>query len=95
MKTPVVYNKNYIVYFDYFEGQTFIHCDCFKWDRKTKIELQNDVTILMLLHKKPILAIHEIEDNKHRKFLKLMKFEYHSDISCTDGKTRQIFTRSL
>jgi hypothetical protein len=95
MKTPVVYNQHYVVYFDYFEGQTFIHCDCARWNKQVKTELQKDVDTLMSLHKKQILAIHDIEDNKHRKFLKLMKFEYHSDVVCTDGKTRQIFTRSL
>ena len=95
MKTPVAYNHNYILYFDYFDGQTFIHCDCFKWNKKVRLELQQDVSTLVSLHKKPILALHDIEDIKHRKFLKLMKFESHSDIACTDGKTRQIFTRSL
>lgn len=95
MKTPVVYSKNYVVYFEYYMGQTIIHCDCSKWNKQVKLELQRDVDTLMSLHKKPLLALHDIEDSKHRKFLKLMKFEYHSDVACSDGKTRQIFTRSL
>jgi hypothetical protein len=95
MKTPVVYSTDYIVYLELFEGHSFIHCDCFNWNKKVRLTLQKDLDTLVSLHKKPLLAIHDIEDNKHRKFLKLMKFEYHSDVVCTDGKTRQIFTRSL
>lgn len=95
MKTPVVYNNNYIVYLELFDNHTFIHCDCFCWNKQVKLSLQKDVDTLVKLHNKVILALHDVEDDKHRKFLKLMKFEYHSDISCTDGKIRQIFTRGL
>jgi hypothetical protein len=95
MKTPVVYSKDYIVYLEFFDGQTFIHCDCFNWNKHIKKNLKLDVDTLVALHGKQILAIHDIEDTKHRKFLELMNFNYHSDISCTDGKIRQIFTRGL
>ena len=95
MKTPVIYSQYYVVYLEFFDENTFIHCDCSRWNKEIKISLQKDIDILVGIHKKPILALHDQEDIKHRKFLKLMKFEYHSDISCIDGKTRQIFTRGL
>jgi hypothetical protein len=95
MKTPVVYNKDYVVYLEFFDGNTFFHCDCSNWNRKVRKALQKDMDTLAALHKKTILAITDIEDNKKRKFLNLMKFEYHSDVACTDGKIRQIFTRGL
>lgn len=95
MKTPVIYSKDYIVYLELFDDHTFIHCDCLGWNKRIKQHLKRDVDALVALHGKPILAIHDIEDIKHRKFLSLMSFNYHSDISCTDGKIRQIFTRGL
>ncbi len=95
MKTPVVFHNDYVVYLEFFDGNTFIHCDCYKWNKKVKNSLQQDVDSLVKLHRKPIIAIHEIEDKKHRKFLDIMKFTYHSDIPCTDGKVRQLFTRGL
>lgn len=95
MKTPVVYGEYYIIYLEHFDGNTFIHCDCFKWNKKIKVKLQQDVDSLVKLHRQPVIAIHDIEDSKHRKFLDIMKFNYHSDIPCTDGKVRQLFTRGL
>ena len=95
MKTPVIHSRHYIVYLEFFDDNTFIHCDCIGWTKEIKLSLQKDIETLVSLHKKTILALHDEKDIKHRKFLKLMKFEYHSDISCTDGKIRQIFTRGL
>lgn len=95
MKTPVVYNENYTVYLEWFQGFTFIHCDCNKWTKTVKQQLQEDVTTLVKIHRNPIYAFHDTEDNKHFKFLKLMSFKYFSDILCGDGKTRQLFVRGL
>lgn len=95
MKTPVIYNKDYTVYLEHFEGYTFIHCDCFRWSKQTKLKLQKDIDTLVTLHNCPIFAFHDTEDNKHLKFLTMLKFKYNSDIPCTDGKVRNIFVRSL
>lgn len=95
MKTPVVFNKHYTVYLENYQGFSFIHCDCDKWDKTIKQQLQEDVSKLVELHRNPIYAFHDIEDNKHFKFLKLMSFKYFSDILCGDGKTRQLFVRGL
>lgn len=95
MKTPVIYSKYYVVYLEFFDENTFFHCDCSRWNKEIKLELQKDMDLLMSLHKKPMFAIKDIDNTKLGKFLKLMKFEHHSDIPCTDGKVRQIFTRGL
>ncbi len=94
-KTPVVYNKQYVVYLENYQGYSFIHCDCVGWNKTVKKQLQQDVDTLVNLHRKPIYAFHEPEDTKHLKFLKLMKFDFYNDISCPDGKVRQLFVRSL
>ena len=95
MKTPVIYNKDYIVYLENFQGYSVIHCDCFRWSKETKKNLIENIETLVKLHNAPLLAFHDKEDNKHFKFLTMLKFEYNTDIPCTDGKQRQIFVRSL
>lgn len=95
MKTPVVLRTNYVVYLENYQGTSFIHCDCFKWNKTIRISLVNDVDSLIKLHGCPIFAFHNIEDTKHRKFLELMNFTFYSDIYCPlDGKVRQLFVRS-
>lgn len=95
MKTPVVIRDDYIVYLENYQGTSFIHCDCFDWCKTIKINLIKDIDTLINLHGSPIYAFHNIEDYKHRKFLKIMKFNFYSDIYCpTDGKVRQLFVRS-
>lgn len=94
-KTPVIYNKDYIVYLENYQGYTFIHCDCYRWNRKIKTRLQKDIDILVSIHNAPIYAFHDIEDKKHFKFLNMFKFKHNSEIPCSDGKVRQLFVRGL
>lgn len=95
MKTPVVIRDNYIVYLEDYQGTSFIHCDCGGWTKEIKKKLIRDVDSLTQLHGRPIYTFHDKDDIKHRKFLKLMKFQFYSDINCpTDGEVRQLFVRS-
>ena len=93
MKTPVIYSNDYTIYFEYSFNMTFIHCDCNRWSKTVKHQLKADVDYLVEIHRKPIFAIHELNDNKHLKFIKMMDFKYHSDFVGADGKTRQLFVR--
>jgi hypothetical protein len=95
MKTPVIYDPNFIVYLESFQGYSFIHCACFTWNKTVKKKLQKDINTLVALHNCPIFAFHDKEDNKHFKFLTMLDFKYNTDIPCSDGKIRQIFVRSL
>ena len=67
MKTPVIYNKDYIVYLENFQGYSVIHCDCFRWSKETKKNLIENIETLVNLHNAPLLAFHDKEDNKHFK----------------------------
>ncbi len=40
-----------------------------------------------------LYAIHEIEDAKHAKFLKLFGFQFLEDFVGADGKARQTYVR--
>lgn len=93
MKTPVINNTNYIVYFEHYRDINVIHCDCYKWSRSIKEQLSKDFDLLMSVYREPVYAIHEIEDTKHLKFLLMMGFEYSNDFVGTDSKLRQLFVR--
>lgn len=93
MKTPVIVHDDYTVYLEYSFNVTFIHCDCNRWSKTIKKELKADLDKLVEIHRKPIFAIHELNDNKHLKFINMMDFQYHSDFIGDDGQTRQLFVR--
>ena len=94
MKTPVVYNQNYTIYLENFQGYTFIHCDCVKWNKSVRSSLIKNVDTLVKLHGTAVFALHDPEDLKHLKFLTMLNFEFNTTYPCNDGKVRQIFTRS-
>lgn len=48
---------------------------------------------LVKLQKDDLYAIHEIEDRKHEKFLKLFGFQFLEDFVGADGKARQTYVR--
>ena len=93
MKTPVITSDDYIVYLEYYQGVTIIHCDCYKWSKQVKQNLKQDWDKLVEIHRQPIYAIHEIEDTKHLKFLQLMGFEFNNSFVGSDNKERQLFVR--
>ena len=70
MKREVIKSDNYVVYFENDQGFTFVHCDCMKWNKTVKKQLKDDFDRLCKEHKQDVYAIHEIEDRKHKKFVK-------------------------
>jgi hypothetical protein len=93
MKNPVISNNDYIVYLEFAFKSTFIHCDCFKWNKTVKKRLLEDLEKLSQLRSEPLFAIHEIEDKKHLKFITMMGFEHYMDFIGADNKMRQLFVR--
>ena len=93
MKTPVIRKPDYTVFYEWFEGYTFIHCDCYKWNKTVRNSLKEDWDKLISVHGEPVYAMHDIGDNKHLKFLSLMGFEYHTNFVGTDGQEHQVYVR--
>ena len=93
MKTPVIYGDGYIVYLQYYLDLSFIHCDCFCWNKTVKAALLADLDALVKIHRRPLLAVHEIEDKKHLKFLTMVGFTYHSKLKGLDNIMRHLYTR--
>lgn len=95
MKTPVIRRKDYTVYFENHEGNTFIHCDCHRWNKTVKQNLIKDFDVLCSLQEVSIYALHDIGDSKHLKFLTMFGFEWLCDVTCIDDVVRQIFERKV
>lgn len=94
MKTPVIIYKDYTVFLEHYKGLNIIHCDCYRWSKEVKQNLITDFNKLLDIHRKPLYAIHEIEDSKHLKFLNMMGFIWHNDFVGSDNKQRQLFVRN-
>lgn len=90
MKTPVVACDDYTLYLEDYNGFWFIHCDCRRWTNEVRKRMLDD---LVKLQKDDLYAIHEIEDRKHEKFLKLFGFQFLEDFVGADGKARQTYVR--
>lgn len=94
MKTPVITSDDYVVYLENYQGMSIIHCDCYRWSKQIKQALQKDFNCLFNIHRKPIYAIHEMNDEKHLKFLKLFGFIFNNNFIGSDNKQRQLFVRN-
>jgi hypothetical protein len=80
-KVPVVKTKDYVISFEEHETQgTFIHCDVYGWSKSVFMALQIDFARLCRLHGGPIHALHDSNDRKHEKFLKLFGFAKAKDL---------------
>ena len=93
MKTPVIQSDNYIVYLEYFADLSFIHCDCYHWNKTVKAALLADLDKLFEIHRKPILAIHDVGDKKHLKFLRMVGFTFYNTIKGSDNIMRHLYIR--
>lgn len=94
MKTPFAFTPFYTLYLESYNNNSFIHCDCLKWNKSIKESLIDDVEKFVTIHRKPIFAIHEIADLKHLKFLKILGFVHHSDFKGMDNIMRQLFVKT-
>lgn len=91
-KIPVLTNKDYILYFERTPwNDLFIHCDFLgKWNKENKNKFLEDLDNLCSIQEEPIWAMPFIYDNKMKKFLKLCKFQYLTDVTCGDGVQRAL-----
>ena len=91
-KVPVISTDRYTLYLEQFDGFTFIHCDVYKWNKSTKKELHKALDYIVKTYG-TVCALHDIDDNKHRKFLKMYKFKFYHNIDCLDGECRQVWIK--
>ena len=93
MKQPVILHKSFTLYLDEFEGLQFIHCDVYTWNKTTKQQLKKALDFILDSYTDEVYATHDIDDNKHRKFLEMYGFKYFSTEHCLDGLLRQVWIK--
>ena len=95
MKTPMVENKDYILYFEFINRVPVFHCDVFKWNKSVKINLIKDFNILCSQQKKDVYCFMEPSNTKLMKFARLLGFEHFKKFTGTDEMPYLLFLRRI
>ena len=92
LKIPVVTTEDYTLYIERTPwNDVVIHCDFTgKWTKTSKKVFLEDLDQLCSSFEEPIWAMPFIYDNKMKKFLKICKFQYLTDVTCGDGVRRAL-----
>lgn len=95
LRIPVIQTPKYTVFLQAIHindvPYTFTHADVLQWDKTTLRELRSDWNCLVDLHNGPLLALNEVDDEKHRHFLGLFDFTYLQQLTGDDGVVRNLF----
>jgi len=95
LKAVVISNNFYTVFYEQYRNLTFIHMDMVDTYRPTiKSLMLADLRTLMDLRDTPLFALHNPDDNKHRKFLKLMGFNFLQTVDCHDKTQKEIYIKN-
>jgi hypothetical protein len=91
-KTPVVSRDEYTIFFEFYEGVNFIHCDVYHWNKTVRKQLEEDFSTLKTLYGKAIYALHEeFREDKHIKFLKTFGFKPFKSVYDENGSKLDIY----
>lgn len=93
MKYTALETVDYTVYFERIRtGELFTHIDYFsKWTKTSKQKFLNEVLAFYSLIDEPIFAVPYLQNNKMKKFLKMLKFEKLTDIQADDEHTLAVY----
>lgn len=91
-KFPVVNRQDYIIYLEDDNGVVFIHCDVLtKWTKEVKKNLLVDFKLLTEMWNSDLFALHQPQDKKHKKFLKMFGFNYFESIKGLDNNDYDVY----
>jgi hypothetical protein len=93
MKIPVVQNKDYVIYLEYYANIHWLHADVFRWTKEVKNKFIKDLDTMQSLLNDDIFAL--IDNDKLEKFAKLIGFTYVKDLIGKDNNIYKIYHRSL
>jgi len=92
VKTPLIDLPEFVLYFEEYNGYTFIHCDVkVKWTKEVKKKLKEVYKTITDSYSENIFANHEQQDKKHEKFLKMFGFEYLNSFVGKDNKDYDLY----
>jgi hypothetical protein len=93
MKIPVVQNKDYIIYLEYYANIYWLHADVFRWTKEVKNKFIKDLDTMQSLLNAPIYGL--VDNDKLSKFGNILKFKYVTDSVGVDGNVYKIYNRSI
>jgi hypothetical protein len=93
MKIPVVQNKDYIIYLEYYANIHWLHADVFRWTKEVKNKFIKDLDTMQSLLNAPIYGL--VDNDKLGKFGNILKFKYVTDSIGVDGNVYKIYIRSI
>lgn len=93
MKIPIVQNKDYVIYLEYYANIHWLHADVFRWTKKVKNKFIKDLDTMQSLLNAPIYGL--VDNDKLSKFGNILKFKYVTDSVGVDGNVYKIYNRSI
>lgn len=90
-KVPVCVRKEYVMYFEYFNGNVWFHTDIFRWTGEVKRRYSEDVDCLLGLVNLPVLALIREDDMKLKKFAESFGWLEKCQTSLVDGSMAYIY----
>lgn len=82
-KVPVYRDNDILLRYEEHLSGTFIHCDIKHWSKAVKERLCSVWGVLSSFHGGPVYALHDSNDRKHEKFLKMFGFKPFERLSET------------
>lgn len=89
LKTPVVIQKHYTIYFEMYEGLTWTHADVHKWTPKVAREFKYAHNLLSIIHGRPFYCV--VDNDKLKKFVIQLGYTFEDNALCIDNLTRSIY----
>lgn len=90
-KTPVILRDDYTAYLELYKNQLWFHVDVRRWSPQVKRQCSEDITKLLDLVNRPLLAL-IVEDNiKLMKFAKAFKWKQMTTLPTKDGRTAFVY----
>ena len=93
MKIPIVQNKDYVIYLEYYANIHWLHADVFRWTKEVKNKFIKDLDTMQSLLNAPIYGL--VDNDKLSKFGNILKFKYVTDSVGVDGNVYKIYNRSI
>lgn len=95
IRLPVINRPEYTAYIQSLTSNdttyVFVHLDVRKWSAGVMRSMLSDFNCFAEMFGFPLYAFNELDDEKHRKFLELMGFEYVTQLTGFDNKTRNVY----
>jgi hypothetical protein len=90
-KVPVCVRPEYIMYFEYFNGNIWFHTDIFRWTGEVRKRYKKDVSQLLSLVDCPVAALIYENDTKLIKFAKSFGWIEKCQIVLVNGSKAYIY----